>query len=136
MKNPRLTISLTLVNLSILVVVLILITTASKPEVASVVRARAFELIDEKGNVRAEIKVLPADPKFEMHDGSVGYPETVILRLIDSGGGPNVKISATEDGAGLVLGGESGYVQILSRSAEPTMKLSSKNGSERVIEIK
>ncbi len=136
MKNQRLTFTLTLVNFLILLVVLILISTGSKPEVSSVVRGHAFELVDEKGNVRAEIKILPADPKVKMPDGSVGYPETVMFRLIDSGGGPNVKISATEDGAGLVLGGELGYVQILSRSAEPTVKLRSKSGNEQIIEVK
>ncbi len=56
MKTQRLTIALTVVNLSILLIVLLLFTTASKPEVASVVRGHAFELVDEQGKVRAEPK--------------------------------------------------------------------------------
>ena len=71
-----------------------------------VLRGSALELVDGQGRVRAEIKVLPADPDVKMPDGSKGTPETVLLRLIDSQGGPNVKLAATEDGSGLVLGGE------------------------------
>src|SRR5262245_16849992 len=84
-------------------------------EVAPILRARAFEIVDEQGRVRAEIKVLPAEPNFKMPDGTTGYPEAVQLRLITSQGAPNVKLGATEDGAGLVIGGPSGYVQVLSR---------------------
>ncbi len=83
--------------------------------------------------MRAEIKVLPADPKVKMPDGTTGYPETVLLRLIDSEGGPNVKLAATEDGSGLSLGGEKGYVQILSRGANPVVKLVNKDGREQLI---
>jgi hypothetical protein len=69
-----------------------------------------------------------------MPDGTKGYPATVILRLINSEGGPNVKLSTTEDGSGLVLGSESGYVQILTRDTiPPFIKLVSKDGQEQVI---
>lgn len=135
MKTQRFTVAITAINLVVMLVVLFLVISASKSDVAPIVRGRAFELVDEQGRVRAEIKVLPAEPDFKMPDGSKGYPETVILRLIDSKGGPNVKISATEDGSGMVLGGESGYVQILSRTADPTVKLNSKSGKERVFRI-
>jgi hypothetical protein len=136
MKNKRLTLALTIVNISILLIVLFLFTSAFKPEVAPVIRGHAFELIDDQGKVRAEIKILPPDPSVKMPDGTTGSPETVILRLIDSKGGPNVKIAATEDGSGLVLGGESGYVQILSRTAVPTVKLTDKKGNEKLIGVK
>jgi len=135
MKTQRFTVAFTAINLVVMLVILFLVISASKSDVAPIVRGRAFELVDEQGRVRAEIKVLPADPDVKMPDGSNGYPETVILRLIDSKGGPNVKISATEDGSGMVLGGESGYVQILSRTADPTVKLNSKSGKERVFRI-
>ena len=136
MKNQQLAITLTVVNLSVLLIVLFFSLTSFKSDVAPILRAQAFELIDKNGKVRAEIKVLPAEPTLKMPDGTVGYPETVLFRLVDSGGGPNVKISATEDGAGLVLGGEAGYVQILSRTAEPTVKLANKKGKEQIIKIK
>jgi hypothetical protein len=77
----------------------------------------------------------PADPTFKMPDGTVGYPETVLLRLIDSKGGPNVKLGATERGAGLLLGGKSDptYVQILAQGPSTSLKLGDKDGRERLI---
>ena len=135
--KTRLLTALTLVNLVILLVVVFLISSSSKPDVVpTVVKARAFELVDVNGKVRAEIKVLPAEPNATMPDSTKGYPETVILRLIDSQGGPNVKLSATEDGSGMVLGGDSGYVQVLSRSKNPQIKLVSKDGKEQVLGTK
>jgi len=134
--KTRLLTALTLVNLVILLVVVFLISSSTKSDVVpTVVKARAFELVDAQGKVRAEIKVLPAEPNATMPDGSKGYPESVILRLIDSKGGPNVKITATEDGSGLVLGGDEGYVQILSRSKTPFIKLHTKEGKEQLIEV-
>ena len=135
--KTRLLTALTLVNLVILLVVVFLISSSSKSDVVpTVVKARAFELVDVNGKVRAEIKVLPAEPNATMPDGTKGYPETVVLRLIDSKGGPNVKLSATEDGSGMVLGGDSGYVQVLSRSKNPQIKLASKDGKEQVLGAK
>src|SRR3954468_11474177 len=71
--------------------------------IVPVLRARALQIVDDRGRVRASIAVYPADPTVKMPDGTIGYPETVLLRLIDSRGGPNVKLAATERGAGLVL---------------------------------
>lgn len=135
MKTQRFTLALTAVNLVILLTVIFLISTASKSKVTDVVRAGAFELVDGQGRVRAEIKILPAEPDFIMPDGTKGAPETVIFRLIDSQGGPNVKIAATSDGSGMVLGGDSGYIQVNSRSKSPFIKLSAKNGKEQVIDL-
>ncbi len=105
-------------------------------EVAPVLRGRALEIVDDRGRVRASIAVLPADPAFKMPDGTTGYPETVLLRLRTSAGRPNVKLGATEDGAGLVLGGESDpmYAQILARGDSTFLKLSNKNGKVHLVE--
>ena len=99
-------------------------------------RGRALEIVDDRGRVRASIKVFPADPTVKMPDGTTGYPETVLLRLINSKGGPNVKLGAGEDGAGLVLGGESNptHVQVLARGATTSLKLSNKDGQVKLIE--
>jgi hypothetical protein len=103
-------------------------------DVVPIVRARAFEIVDDHGRVRAEIKVLPAQPDFKMPDGTKGYPETVQLRLISSQGAPNVKLGTTEDGAGLVTGGEAGYVQVLSRGTNvPFVKIVTKDGREQLM---
>lgn len=134
--KTRLLTALTLVNLVVLLFVVFLISSSSKSDgVPTVVKARAFELVDAQGRVRAEIKVHPAEPDFVMPDGSKGSPETVILRLIDSKGGPNVKLAATEDGSGMVLGGDAGYVQVLSRSKNPHIKLHTKAGKEQLIRV-
>jgi hypothetical protein len=68
-----------------------------------------------------------------MPDGTTGYPETVLLRLITSKGGPNVKVSTTEDGSGVVLGGEKGYTQLLSRTSDPFIKIVTKDGREQLV---
>lgn len=47
-------------------------------------RVRGLELVDDQGRVRAMLKVFPADTTTKMPDGTTGYPETVLLRLIDS----------------------------------------------------
>jgi hypothetical protein len=108
--------------------------TGSAPRVAPVLRAHAFEIVDHKGHLRAEIKVLPAQPRFKMSDGTTGYPETVQLRLFSSKDGPNVKLAATEDGSGLVLGGDpGGYVQILARGTNPFLKLMNNDGRQQTV---
>ncbi len=59
----------------------------------------------------------------------------MLLRLRNSKGRPNVKIAATERGAGLVFGGESDptYVQILAEGPSTSLKLSNKDGREQLI---
>jgi hypothetical protein len=59
----------------------------------------------------------------------------VLLRLVDSKGGPNVKLAATEDGSGLVLGGEDGYIQILSRGPRNLVKIVKKDGREQTLTV-
>ena len=98
-------------------------------------RGRALEIVDDHGRVRAMIKVFPDNPTVKMPDGTMGYPETVLLRLIDSKGGPNVKIAATEDGSAVSLGGESNptHVQVLARGTNTSLKLVNKDGREQLI---
>jgi hypothetical protein len=93
---------------------------------APVLRGRALEIVDDQGRVRSTLTVLPADPR-------TGYPETVLLRLIDSKGRPAVKIAATEDGCALGLGGESDPtgISMLARGTTTSIKLSNKDGREQ-----
>jgi hypothetical protein len=132
-KLQRLTIVLTVFNLILLAFGLVQLRPVAAQEVAPVLRARALEIVDDQGRVRAEIKVLPAQPTLKMPDGTTGYPETVQLRLISSQGGPNVKLVTTEDGSGLVLGGDKGYTQALSRGTDPFIKIVTKDGRERTM---
>ena len=134
MTTQRLAIGLTVLNLAILVTVLLRANSAPTPE-APVLRGRALEIVDDQGRVRAMIKVFPANPTVKMPDGTLGYPETVLLRLIDSKGAPNVKIAATEDGAVVSLVGESNptHVQLLARGTSTSLKLVNKDGREQLI---
>ena len=135
MKIQRFALALTLLNLALLVFQVVEHRKVEAQQVAPVLRGRELELVDDQGRVRANLKVYPADPKVKMPDGTTGYPETVMLRLYNSKGGPNVKLATTEDGSALVLGGEANptYVQILSRGANPFVKLVNKDGREQVI---
>ena len=102
---------------------------------APVLRGRALEIVDARGRVRATISVLPGDPKFRMPDGTVGYPETTLLRLIDQHGRPNVKLGASEDGAGLGLGGKDDptYIQLMAQGDATTLNLTNSQGQKRVV---
>ena len=115
MKTQRFIIGLTVLNLFILMSTLFRANSAATPEVAPVLRGRALEIVDERGRVRAMIKVFPPSPNVRMPDGTTGYPETVLLRLIDSKGAPNVKIAATEDGSALSFGAS--QIRHMSRSS-------------------
>src|SRR6266700_3266272 len=112
MKTQRIAIGLTVINLVLLMFLVAQIRRAGAQDVAPVLRGRALEIVDDRGRVRASIKVLPAGPA-RRADGSLSeangktYPETVLLRLITSNGAPNIKIAATEVGAGVLAGGES-----------------------------
>ena len=107
MKIQRLLIALTIVNLALLTWTLAQPRAVDAQGIAPVLRGHALEIVDDHGRVRASITVFPADPKVKMPDGTTGYPETVLLRLITSKGRPNVKISATEVGSANSFGGES-----------------------------
>ena len=132
-KLQRLTIMLTAFNLILLAAGVAQLRPVVAQGVAPVLRARALEIVDDQGRVRAEIKVLPAQPTLKMPDGTIGYPETVQLRLISSQGSPHMKLVTTEDGSGLVLGGEKGYTQLLSRQGDPFIKIVTKDGRESTI---
>ena len=133
MRTQRAVIALIIVNLLLLTAQLAHSRPAADP-VADVLRGRALELVDERGRVRAEIKVLPAQPDVTMPDGTRGYPETVQLRLISSTGSPHVKLVAPEDGSALVLGGQRGaYVQLMSRDGAPFVRVRDADGRERAV---
>jgi len=136
MKLHRFAIALTLINLALLT---FLLAAQSRSvwaqKIAPVLRGRALEVVDDHGRVRASITVFAADPTVKNPDGTMGYPETVLLRLINSKGGPTVKLAATEDGSALLLGGEADptYVQILARGASTSIKMLNKDGQQQVV---
>jgi hypothetical protein len=84
---------------------------AGADDVSPIVRAREIQLVDEKGRVRSELKVLPAGTA-----NGVQYEETVIFRLVTADGKPRVKLTTSTDGSGLLLLGTSDetYARVVS----------------------
>jgi hypothetical protein len=135
MKMQRLFIALTLINLGLLIFLLVQLQRVEAESVTPVLRGRALEIVDEQGRVRASIKLHPADPNFKMPDGKTGYPETVMFRLIDAQGRPEVKLGASEKGGGLGLIGESDSTHVLLKAegTESSLKLTNQDGRQQVI---
>src|SRR5260370_9548879 len=122
MKTQQLLVVLTVANAALLMFSLTQLHRTAAQDVAPVIRGHALEIVDDHGRVRAEIKVLPAQPTLNMPDGTTGYPETGLLRLISSQNSPHVKLATTEDGAVLVLRRKKRYTQLRSRGTPPLIK--------------
>jgi hypothetical protein len=134
MKTMWLAIALTVLNLALLGVTLWRSSAVAAQQHGSVLRGKALEIVDDQGRVRASITLHAAGPSVPVHDGNV-YPETVVLRLIDPNGRPNVKLGASEEGSGLALGGDSDltYVVLKADKADSSVKLTNKAGLEKVL---
>src|SRR3954453_13787927 len=104
MKNQRLLVALTVINLGLLAYQVFRLRSAYAKEDAPVLRGRARGSVVGRGKVRAQLQVFPPDPKHRLPNGDP-YPETVLLRLIDPNGRPSVKLAADVRGGGLYLGG-------------------------------
>jgi hypothetical protein len=100
-----------------------------------VLRGRELEIVDDQGRVRASIKIHPGDPNFKMPDGKTGYPETVMFRLIDPKGRPEVKLGASVEGGGLGIVGETDTTHALLQADGPDalLKLTNKAGKQQLI---
>ena len=133
MKIQRFLIGLTVINMGLLI---LLLQSHIAPTMAqstpAVIRARALEIVDNQGRVRVSIKVQPAET---FKATGKKYPETVILRLIDPNGRPEVKIAASEQGAELSLVGDSDATQILLQadSTGSSLKFANKDGRQQTL---
>ena len=139
MKNLRNVTVLTLVNLGILIFSLWNQVRSVEASGSAVLRGRGLEITDDKGEVRATIQIVPAGPARKA-DGSVAkdgkiYPETVLLRLIRPDGRPSVKISTSEQGSGLTLGGgtDPTYIVLSADGGDPSLALTNKDGRLQII---
>jgi hypothetical protein len=132
-KIQRLLLGLTVLNLALL---LFLLLSRTEPLLATgssqVLRGSALEIVDDRGRVRASIKVQPAAA---IDSSGRAYPETVMLRLIDANGRPEVKIGASVEGGGLSLVGDNDATQILLRAdgATSLLRLTNRAGREHVV---
>jgi hypothetical protein len=142
MTFRRLLIALTVFNLGLMIFLLaqievrflgfrFFLRSVEVNSVGSVLRGRGLEITDDAGRIRASIKIYPASV---LPDGAI-YPETVLLRLVDSKGRPNVKLATTEDGSVLALGGESDptHAEIVARGMTTSLKLTNKDGQQQLI---
>jgi hypothetical protein len=93
MRLQRLLVVLTVVDLRLLVLLLAQIHPVGAQEVAPVVRTHALDIVDERGTVRAGIKVEES--------------ETAILRMNDKNGRIRVQLGADSGGSGLNLNNNS-----------------------------
>ena len=141
MKNTHALAALALMNLGTLIYVgsyRAVPAQASGPE--QVVRARALEIVDAHGRVRASISVIPEGPG-RRADGSLTehgekvFPEAVVLRLIRPDGRPSVKIATTEQGSGIDLSGgiDPTYMVLSSEGGETSLTLTNKDGRRQII---
>ncbi len=135
MKTQRLLIVLTLVNVGLFVGTLAQTypVAAQNAPAPGVLRGTAVEIVDRQGRVRASLGVLPAGRS----DAGDRYPETVLLRLITERGRPAVKISASEEGSGLIFAGPSGtkdaWLTLGVTGTESVLRLRNENGREQVV---
>ncbi len=132
MKMQHISIALTAINLIIMTFLLTQLRPVYAQQqqqyVTPVLRGRALEIVDSLGKVRASITI---QPPVEVEGKK--YPQTVLLRLIDTKGGPLVKLGAAENGSGLSLSDESeGGVLIHARNAGSFVKITNQ-GKEQVI---
>jgi len=131
MKTQRLAIVLTVINLVVLIYVLAQGRPGAAQGIAPVLRGQALEIVDERGKVRASIKIEPATT---MPDGK-RYPEAAVFRLKDPDERIRVKLGADQDGSGLLLADDSTQpgVHVLAKGSGSFLKLINKDGREQVI---
>ena len=133
MKGQRILVLLTSVNLVVLVVTLATMRPAVAEGVTPALRGRSLEIVDDQGRVRASLSVLPAGTSAK----GDRYPETVLLRLITERGRPSVKISSSEQAAGVSLAGPSDtrdtYVILEARGTTSSLKVRNESGREQIV---
>jgi len=133
MKAQRLLVVVTLVNLALVAFALAQTRPALAADVPQVLRGRALEIVDAEGRVRASISIMPAGTS--AHGDR--YPETVLLRLITERGRPSVKISASEEAAGVSLAGPSGtsntYVILEAKGTTTALTMKNEDGHQQAV---
>jgi hypothetical protein len=121
MERYRLVIGLTGINVVLGIALLVHSHRVFAAADSGTIRGRAFELIDERGRVRAQLNV-------------ESNGETV-FRLRDSKGEIRVKIGAGGDGSGLLLvdGSTEPGIHMLAKSTGTSVTLTNSGGQRRVI---
>jgi hypothetical protein len=87
-----------------------------------------LEIVDDQGKVRASITVLEASSRLAK--------TTVVFRLIDPKGRPEVKIAGGQGGAGLSFVGDTDATQVILKAegGNASLKVQDKDGKLKLIE--
>jgi hypothetical protein len=122
MKTNRFAISVVALNLLLFLCLAAQPKPANSEDIPKVLRARAFEIVDDAGKVRASITV-------ETNGAAV-------FRMRDSQGAIRVKLDAKEEGSGFLLLDDSTNpgLHLLTGTNGTTLTIIGKNGKKRVIE--
>jgi hypothetical protein len=121
MNSLRIAVLVTALNLGLLLAALAHSGSASPQAPAPLLRGRALELVDERGQIRARLNV--------ESNGEV------VFRLLDDRGTIRVKLGADEEGSGLLLANDATEpgVHLLAKAAGSSVKVANKDGRARVI---
>jgi len=106
-------------------------TALARQSVVPVLRARALEIVDAQGRIRANILVHGPETV-----NGVTYPESVLFRLIDPTGGPLVKLTAAPNGSALGLSdglSGNGGVQLYARDTASFVRIVDKSGRAQML---
>lgn len=117
----RVAVALTAINLVLWLAALAQRDSAATQGGGDVLRGKALELVDQRGQVRARLNT--------ESDGQV------VLRLLDQQGTIRVKLGADRAGSGLVLNNDATEpgVHIIAKATGSTIRLANKDGRERII---
>jgi hypothetical protein len=117
----RVAVALTAINHVLLLAALVEEGSAATQGSEDVLRGKALELVDQRGQVRARLDI--------ESDGQV------VLRLLDQQGTIRVKLGADKAGSGLVLNNDATEpgVHIVAKATGSTIRLANKDGRERLI---
>jgi len=126
-------IALTFVNAALVGFnVLLPATTVHADEELKVLRGKGLQIVDEQGRTRASITIHPSEVFAKTGER---YPETVVLRLIDEFGRPEIKIAATKEGGGFTVIGQRDTVQAMlhAKGDKSYIKLQDESGKPKWI---
>jgi hypothetical protein len=129
--SQRLAITLTIVNLALLVFLLSHTYTASADDVVPVLKGRALQIVDDKNQVRAEILVHGPETV-----AGKTYPETVLFRMATRDRAPLMKMTVSEDGSAFRLSDDSqnGGVELRAhREKGDFLKVVNRDGREQTV---
>jgi len=119
------------INLGLLIFLLAQIRHADAQDVAPMLRGRGLEIVDARGQVRAQILVHGP----ETVNGKT-YPETVLFRMATAQRAPLMKLTVSEEGSALGLSDDSptgGLELRANRNKGNFVKVVNRDGHEQTI---